>query len=202
MRPSVPTSHPASGLAKAAHRVGLREPGYRCIYTYMAGHRESTPLEVISRDCACFTLRRGARAITQLYDGALAPTGVRATQFTLLVALARAGAIPFTKLAGVLGMDRTTLTRNVAPLERDGLLTIGSGADRRVKLVTITDKGRKALARAIPRWEDAQRQVTGHIGPARWDAVRQDIHRISTLAGDPDAASAATSIETLAGGQS
>jgi DNA-binding MarR family transcriptional regulator len=167
----------------------------------MPQHFQSTMLDDISRHCACFTLRRGARAITQLYDRALAPTGVRATQFTLLVALARAGAIPFTRLAGVLGMERTTLTRNAAPLERDGLLTIGPGADRRVKLVRITGKGRKALALAIPRWEEAQRQITGGIGPARWDAVRREIHRITRLAGDPDAASRATSLETFAGGQ-
>jgi len=143
-------------------------------------------LEAISSDCACFNVRRAARAITQFYDRLLAPSGLRATQMTLLVALARAGAIPFTRLAGVLGMDRTTLTRNVAPLERDGLLRMRPGPDRRVKLVAITDKGRTALAGAIPLWEAAQRRITEGIGPGRWGTIRREIQQLAALAGEPD----------------
>ncbi len=143
-------------------------------------------LEQISADCACFNVRRAARAITQLYDRVLAPSGLRATQMTLLVALARAGGIPFTRLAGVLGMDRTTLTRNVAPLERDGLLTMRPGPDRRVKLVAITDKGRTALAGAIPLWEGAQRRITEGVGPGRWGTIRREIQQLAALAGEPD----------------
>jgi DNA-binding MarR family transcriptional regulator len=131
-------------------------------------------------------VRRAARAITQAYDRALAPSGLRVTQFTLLVALARAGAVPFTKLAGVLGMDRTTFTRNVAPLKRDGLLTTQAGPDRRVKHAAITTSGRKALARAIPLWEKAQRRITGGVGAGRWDTIRRDMGRITTLAGESD----------------
>jgi DNA-binding MarR family transcriptional regulator len=135
---------------------------------------EPTMLDEISRHCACFNLRRAARAITQLYDHALAPTGLRATQFTLLVALARASAVPFTTLARALGMDRTTLTRNVAPLERDGLLAMRPGPDRRVKLVTISDQGRTTLAAAVPLWEGAQRRITGGLGAGRWNAIRRE----------------------------
>lgn len=149
----------------------------------MPRRRTPASLDEISSQCVCFNVRRAARAITQAYDRALAPSGLRATQLTLLVALARAGTVPFTKLAGVLGMDRTTFTRNVAPLKRDGLLIMRPGADRRVKLVAITTNGRKALVGAIPLWEHAQRRITGGIGAGRWDAIRRDIARITTLAG-------------------
>ncbi len=157
---------------------------------------KTTALDEISRHCACFTLRRAARAITQLYDHALAPSGLRATQFTLLVALARAGAVPFARLALALGMDRTTLTRNLAPLDRDGLLTMRPGQDRRVKLVEITDEGRKALAAATPLWEGAQRRITGGIGAGHWDPLRREVQRITALAGDTGADARAMHAET------
>lgn len=157
----------------------------------MKSRPEPSTLDEISNDCACFNLRRAARAITQLYDHALAPSGLRATQFTLLVALAKAGAVPFTRLADALGMDRTTLTRNLAPLERAEFLSMRPGPDRRVKLITISDQGRKALAAATPFWERVQRRITGDVGPARWDTIRRDINRITALAGDAGAAARA-----------
>lgn len=140
-------------------------------------------LDQIATDCACFNVRRAARVITQLYDHTLAPTGLRATQLTLLVALTKAGGIPFTKLAGVLGMDRTTLTRNVTPLERDGLVAQRPGPDRRVKLLTITSKGSKVLSAAIPLWERAQDQITSGIGAGRWAVLRRELQQITTEGG-------------------
>jgi DNA-binding MarR family transcriptional regulator len=155
----------------------------------------TTPLDTdtlvaMSTDCACFNVRKAARALTALYDRALAPTGLRATQSTLLVALARAGNIPLTRLAGILGMDRTTLTRNLEPLERDGLVAVRPGADRRVKLAGITEKGRKALAAAMPLWREAQRQIAEGTGVGRWNELRRELGRITALADEtaPDAA--------------
>jgi DNA-binding MarR family transcriptional regulator len=112
----------------------------------------------------------------------VAPTGLRATQGTLLVALARAGDIPVTRLAGILGMDRTTLTRNLAPLEREGLVVVRPGPDRRVTLAGITEAGRKALAAIIPLWREAQGQIIQATGAGRWDALRRELARITTLA--------------------
>ena len=141
-------------------------------------------IEAIATLCACRSVRRAARAVTGLYDRTLAPTGLRVTQVTLLVALEKAGPIPFTRLAGVLGMDRTTLTRNLEPLRRAGLLMLRPGEDRRVRLAAITEKGRKALTAAIPLWGQAQRQITEGLGRARWDAVRRDLQRLTALAGE------------------
>jgi DNA-binding MarR family transcriptional regulator len=104
---------------------------------------------------------------------------------TLLVALEKAGPIPFTRLADVLGLDRTTLTRNLEPLRRAGLLTLRPGRDRRVRLPAITEKGRKTLSTAIPLWEQAQRQITDGLGAGRWEAIRQDIGRLTALGGEP-----------------
>jgi DNA-binding MarR family transcriptional regulator len=146
-----------------------------------------TPLDpealvAMSTECACFNVRKAARALTSLFDRALAPTGLRATQGTLLVALARAGDIPVTRLAGILGMDRTTLTRNLEPLERDGLVALRPGPDRRVKLAGITEKGRKTLAAAIPLWREAQRQIAEGTGAGRWIELRRELGRITALA--------------------
>jgi DNA-binding MarR family transcriptional regulator len=150
----------------------------------MTTQLDPATLVAMSTECACFTTRKAARALTALYDRALAPTGLRATQGTLLVALVRAGDVPVTRLAGILGMDRTTLTRNLEPLERTGLVAVRPGPDRRVKLAAITEAGRKALVRVMPLWRDAQRQVVEGAGGARWDALRRELGRITALADD------------------
>jgi DNA-binding MarR family transcriptional regulator len=155
-----------------------------CIYTYMPTRSFDATMAAIATECACLNVRRSARAVTALYDRILAPTGLRATQVTLLVALQRAGPIPFTRLAGVLGMDRTTLTRNLAPLQRGRLVALTTGADRRVRLATLTEKGRKVLVAAIPLWEEAQDRIAGALGPGRWEAIRRDLHHLAELAGE------------------
>ena len=151
----------------------------------------TTPLDpatlvAMSTECACFNVRKAARALTAHYDRVLAPTGLRATQGTLLVALARAGSIPVSRLAGILGMDRTTLTRNLEPLRRARLVAVRPGPDRRVKLAGLTEAGRKALAEAMPLWREAQRQVVEGAGAGRWDALRRELGRIAELADDAE----------------
>src|SRR5438874_124217 len=106
----------------------------------------------MTRFCMCASVRKAGRALTSLYDEMLAPSGLHATQFSLLAHLARAGEETLTRLADVRGMDRTTLTRNLAPLERDGFVTVRAGADRRTRVVAITDAGRAAMERALPLW--------------------------------------------------
>jgi len=155
-----------------------------CIYTYMPPRPDQSVITAIATECACLNVRRTARAVTQLYDRTFAPIGLRATQVTLLVALERAGPVPFARLADALGMDRTTLTRNLAPLQRRGLVSLRPGPDRRVRLAALTDKGRTGLTAAIPLWEEAQRRIAGELGPGRWDAIRRDLHHVAELAGE------------------
>lgn len=137
----------------------------------------SAPLADVSASCVCFHLRRSARTITGFYDRMLAPSGLRATQFTLLTVVRRTGGLPFSSLADVLGMDRTTLTRNLRPLEREGLVTIEPGADRRVRTVTLTPKGKRRLSEAQPLWGRAHTRITNGLGKATWRSLRKDLSR-------------------------
>lgn len=121
----------------------------------------------VARECTAASLRRAARAISGLYDARLAETGLRGTQFSLLVAIALASEPPVTMLAERLGLDRTTMTRNLAPLVRDGLIEDAAAGDRRVHSVKLTAKGRRALERALPLWDAAQAQVSRGLGERR-----------------------------------
>lgn len=123
-------------------------------------------------DCSCFNLRRAVRRVTQIYDHALAPSGLKATQFSSLAVLAGNApgeGIAMTRLAEKLGMDRTTLTRNLGVLERDGLITVRTGDDPRSRMVALTIAGRTAFDHATPLWAEAQAKLAGHIGADQKD---------------------------------
>ena len=134
------------------------------------------------RTCACFNLRKAARAVTQLYDEVLAPTGLRGTQFSVLTVIAAAGPATMTYLADTLVMDRTTLTRNLKPLLNRGLVERGEGEDRRQRPIAITPAGRDALGQALPLWEKAQARIAGGLGAARWKGMVGDLHEAIRLA--------------------
>ena len=127
------------------------------------------------RACACFNLRKATRMVTQIYDGALKPTGIRATQFMVLVAIGSAGPISVNQLADRIVMDRTTLTRNLKPLDREGLIAVRPGYDLRVREVSLTAKGRKTLDRAYPLWERVQARLRQKIGDSRVDRLLVDL---------------------------
>jgi DNA-binding MarR family transcriptional regulator len=129
---------------------------------------ERARLLAVATECTSARLRRASRAMSRLYDEVLAPCGLRGTQFSLLVALSLTGPAPLLRVADELGLDRTTMTRNLAPLERDGLVTSVPGADRRVRLIALTEEGRKRLTKALPLWERAQRRVIESLGEGRW----------------------------------
>ncbi len=121
--------------------------------------------------CACFAVRRAARAITQHYDRALRPTGLRATQFTLLTVLSLGGPMPLSRVANRLGMERTTLTRNLKPLLTEGLIAVSSGGDRRVRTIAITPSGRRQAAAAVPYWRGAQRAAASYLPASTFDSL-------------------------------
>ncbi len=118
----------------------------------------------IGRSCLFLGLRRADRAAMQIYDEALRPCGLRATQFGLLVALRVLAPVSVSALARKAVMDRSTLTRNLAPLERAGLVRTEPGEDRRVRMVSLTARGQRALARAYPSWRDAQTRAQTLLG--------------------------------------
>lgn len=114
--------------------------------------------------CACLNFRKASRFITSLYDEYLRPVGVRATQLSVLMALEQTGSVTITSLAEVLLMDRTTLPRDLKPLERNGWISITEGKDRRKRFIDLTPEGKELLARALPLWEQAQARVRDHMG--------------------------------------
>jgi len=111
------------------------------------------------RECTCSALRRASRAVTQHYEQRFRGSGLRGTQFTILAAVIQAGSIPISKLANMLGVERTTLTRNLQPLERRKLLTLSGDSDGRVRQVEITPAGEALARKLLPRWKQAQASV-------------------------------------------
>lgn len=132
--------------------------------------------------CASASLRRAARAVTQLYDAALRPTGLRVTQFTLLQALERIGSRPQARLGELLALDPTTLSRTLRPLARAGWIRATPGRDRRVVRWSLTPAGRRRLARAWPAWERVQERLRSRLGPAHWTLVVEDLAAVAAAA--------------------
>jgi DNA-binding MarR family transcriptional regulator len=122
----------------------------------------------VRTECTGSSLRRATRAVSRIYDEALAPAGLRGTQFSLLIALSFFKEAPLLRVAEELGLDRTTLTRNLQPLERAGLVASSPGKDQRVRLLRLTDSGQRTLQRAYPLWEEAQAKVVNALGQRRW----------------------------------
>ena len=114
--------------------------------------------------CTCLNIRKAARAVTQFYDHALRPSGLRATQFSVLVGVRRSGPLTLTQLAEKLAMEQSTLTRNLRPLTREGLLQTAPGGDRRTREVKITEKGERRLKLALPLWRAVQGEMAARMG--------------------------------------
>ncbi len=133
-----------------------------------------TEREILA-SCACHRVRTAARAVTRAYDDALRPAGLRATQLSVLVATAADKALSITALAKLMGMDRSTLTRNLRPLEAEGLIALGNEGWRRSRTLKITKKGRSRLRGALPLWEKAQHELQKRLGDRSWDQIRNDL---------------------------
>jgi DNA-binding MarR family transcriptional regulator len=105
--------------------------------------------------------------VTQVFDSVLRPSGLRITQFSLLVGISLRGASPIQELAEILGMDRTTLTRNLRALETSGMVNVATGRDRRSRLISLTPKGQHALEETLPLWRQAQKRAVEAFGKGR-----------------------------------
>ena len=114
--------------------------------------------------CTCLQLRKASRVVTRIFDDTLRPSGLLCTQLPILLTLSLDGSVPLTFLAEKLIMDRTTLGRNLKPLEKQGMIEIATGEDRRTREVALTHRGQEAVAKAIPLWERAQSYVIGALG--------------------------------------
>lgn len=132
----------------------------------------------INQECLAFALRRTSRALSQIYDHALVKSGLRSTQFNLLTGMSLYQAKTLTELALWLVMDRTTLTRNLKPLERSGLITTLSTLDKRSKAYTLTEKGHELVAQALPLWNQLQFKVDEMIGTEHRKELIQKLNHL------------------------
>ena len=140
--------------------------------------------------CTCLALRRATRRVTQIYDAHMKPLGLRITQFAVLGQLAGAGGpdtapaqLSITALARRLGLDRSTLGRNLRPLLKAGLVAMEGGEDRRAHTLALTDAGRALLDKAIPLWRDAQRHVSEKLGREKTRALRAVLDETTAILG-------------------
>ncbi len=129
--------------------------------------------------CMCGSFRRTARALTQLYEDALRPLRLRATQMTILQALSRAGEISQGRLGEMLAMDSTSLTRTLAIMRRHGWIAERRGRDRRERRLRLSGAGEKTLRRAEPVWEEVQSRLRRDLGAQDWDQLLQLTQRVT-----------------------
>ena len=142
---------------------------------------ETTELIKRCSQCACFNMRKATRNLTQYYDAALNPVGLRGTQFSLLVNIAAEEGISISLLAEKMIMDRTTLTRNLRPLEKSEYVVMGHGSDRRMRTISLTESGRNKLAEAMPLWQQAQDFVINQLGSDRTERLLSDMRVVEEI---------------------
>ncbi|HEY6245878.1 MAG TPA: MarR family winged helix-turn-helix transcriptional regulator [Pyrinomonadaceae bacterium] len=128
-----------------------------------------------AENCVCFNLRWVTRAVTQFYDAEMRRHGIRPTQGSILLALQAKDNWTMADLSDWLGMDRTTLVRNLKPLQRDGFVTTTGGGRGNLVELTLTAKGRKQIAKLTPAWKSAQRAAVKTLGKKRWSEILSDL---------------------------
>ena len=138
-------------------------------------------------ECLCGNVRMAARALTAVYDRFLEPSGLTASQLAVLWCIAAREPVPMREVSEVLVMDKTTVSRNLAALAAQGWVRSAPGPDARMKLVSITPKGRRAFAAALPRWRAAQAWVGRRMGPARFASTVLEAKRLAQRIAAPSA---------------
>jgi DNA-binding MarR family transcriptional regulator len=140
--------------------------------------RERRPLS----PCVCSTLRMVSRAVTQLYDDILRPSGLRVTQFSILATIERSGEANLRQLEAALAIDQTTLTRSLNLLGRDRMIERVPHSDGRIKAMRLTRKGERVLKAAQPLWAQAQGKVLRDLGARAWDDAQRRLARLLHIA--------------------
>ena len=146
----------------------------------MPKHTES-PASVDQTPCNCLALRQAARHISQIYDRQLAQAGLRSTQYSILSKLGRLGAMPISKLAHAIVMERTALSRAIGPLQRDGLVKVGAGPDGRTRSVRLTTTGEVRLKAAAVHWQRAQKEFEIAVGARDAADLRTVLQRVISV---------------------
>lgn len=133
----------------------------------------------IHDSCFCLALQRAARAVARRYDRAFKQIGITSGQFSIMAVVSGLKPLPLTKVARILGQDRTTLTRNIASMKRNGLIATTTGDDERVRGLSLTPRGQRLLSEALPLWRSAQRESTRLAGQTAMQEMRPYLDRLS-----------------------
>jgi len=132
--------------------------------------------------CASFNFRRTARAVTRMYDATMQKSGIRSTQFAILVGIAKNQPIAIGALGKILVIEQTTLTRSLQLLRKEGLITTSKRSAMRQRFLEMTPNGEQALARALPYWRRMQSEFQSAVGPNYWTRLRAELERLAKLA--------------------
>lgn len=148
--------------------------------------------------CASLNFRRTARAVTSMYDIAMQASGIRSTQFAILVGIAKIQPVSMGTLANVLMIDRTTLTRSLRLLQKHGMIRISKRAEMRQRFLELTPGGEKALKRSLPLWREAHAHFVSAMGSDYWLNLRNELELLAqtTLTIEPLAADATSSAKS------
>jgi DNA-binding MarR family transcriptional regulator len=139
-----------------------------------------------AQNCAAANVRRASRAVTKLYGQFMAATGLEPTQYSLLVACSLTGGATVSKLADAFVMDRSALARNLAVMQKRGLVKIRTGEDRRTRRVSLTPFGESTLTNAMPHWRNAQNTVEKQFGAERLQKLLAELRDLMTVTAEAD----------------
>lgn len=157
---------------------GPIDGGWNCRVVYMHYLEFAlTDAQTLLVACACTKLRTAARMATRAYDEALAPVGLTAAQLAVLAAIDQVTPTSIAELSSRLVMDRTTLSRNLKPLEREGLIVVGLEGWRRSRTVRLTERGQARITQAMVHWESAQANFKRQFGAGQWKLVEPALQR-------------------------
>ncbi len=137
-------------------------------------------------DCMCYEFRKTARIVINYYDDALKSTDLKSNQFLILVAVAFMKSTNFKTLAEFLGIDQSTLARNLVTIEKQGFVTVKPGKNRREKIITLSRKGKRKLASAFPLWQKAQKTLLDKFGIDRWHKLKAEMDEVAAAAREHD----------------
>ncbi len=143
---------------------------------------DKPPKSLPNLPCLCATFRRTARALSQLYDDAVRPLGLRTTQFTILQALSLTGEVAQGRLGEILALDSTTLTRTLAIMKRRKWVAMRQGRDGRERLISLSAAGREQFDLASPAWQAVQDRLRSQLGEERWSALFQQNREMTAVA--------------------
>jgi DNA-binding MarR family transcriptional regulator len=142
---------------------------------------DTAALRELAEACTCTHIRKAARVVTQFYDTFLQPSGLRMTQFIVLVVVALSEQETVMRLAEKLAMDRSALARSLKSLQDQGLLIVEPGSDRRTRLVRLTEQGLHALTQTLPYWRQAQEQLITRFGEEQARLLLADLKSVESL---------------------